>query len=252
MVASGSSRAGAQRTGLAKTIHEWPPTKLALEPYNDLKKEDIIRLIEKEEIKGQNGTHFHLLARDLMRQLKQPGSQGITKKSKKADLILRLKFLTQPLPSFQSLPMMTSLLHGKTVEVATAAPSDLGNEDLELKEAISSSSSSESEDFEEELAAPSFEAPASDRDLNEDDLFGSEDEEDLDVNNLFGSDDEDIAKLGGNVDTDTDFEDLANISDSDCEELCGNAEADPFETFHSTATVTEVISSESDGEEVAL
>ena len=116
------------------------------------------------------------------------------------------------------------------------------NEGLELKEPQDGI-------YYKDRAALPLEAPAADRDLDEDDLFGS-DVDDLDESDLIGSDVDD-AEFSGDVDNG---------------ELCGGADTDPYEVFHSVGTsraqnqkerqpqlpafVTEVISSESDGDDV--
>ena len=216
MVACGSGKSHSQtaQTALAKnetlkkTMQQWSPKTMATDPYKSMKKDELLRLIAHEEEKSLKCTRFQMLARDLMRKLGQPGSHAVSKKNKKEDFILRLKFLTRPLPSFQTLSVMSALLHDshlqnqassaqavtsfelQTTAVAVSAVSQVPQELMQVDERL------RLEETEDDLAALPAGASEANDDLDEAvlfdgyldaaDFFGDAEAEDGDAADLFG------------------------------------------------------------------
>ena len=238
--------APAKNEALKKTMQRWSPQTIAKDTYRSMKKAELLYLIVQEEEKSLKSTRFQMLARGLMRKLGHPGSHPVPKRSKKEDFILRLKFLTGPLPSFQSLSVMSALLHDSHLQKqASSTPAvaisavlqelmqvDEHHRQENLDGVFTSSSaesedSEESEDAEDELAAlPAGaseanenpdEAALVDCELDEAELFGDDGE--IDEAELFGDDGEiDEAALFGDAEAEAhppDAFDSMTISDEE-------------------------------------
>jgi len=214
---------------LKKTMQQWSPKTMATDPYKTMKKDELLRLVAHEEEKSLKCTRFQMLTRELMRKLGQPGSHAVSKRSKKEDFILRLKFLTRPLPSFQSLSVLSALLHDSHLQTQASSAQVVTSFELQTTAVAVSAVSRVPrglEETEDELAAlPAGASEAKDEEdeavlfdayLVAADLFGDAEAEDGDAPDLFGD---------------------AEAEDGDVVDLFGDAEAEahPSDAFDSMA-----------------